>query len=80
MKIQKQPNGLLVAYLEAGVHYNYKFNKHTGGNKLKLRRKFKKDLTKCGVCYNFLWGTDVPPQIAIHDACEQHLTWLALRW
>ena len=80
MKIQKQSNGLLVAYLEADRHYSYKRNKRTGGNKLKLKRKFKKDLVKCGVCYTFLYGNDVPPQIAINNSCEEHLTWLALKW
>jgi len=80
LKVEKKWNGLLVAYLEAGVHYNYKYNKRIGGNKLKLKRKFKKDLLKCGICYNFLWGNDVPPQIAISNSCEEHLTWLALKW
>lgn len=80
MQIEKLSNGLFIVYLEANKHYTLKKSNKTGRTKIKLKRRFKNDLTKCGVCYNFLWGPRIPPQIAVNQKCEQHLTFLALKW
>lgn len=80
MNIEKLDNGLFIVYLKANVHYFIKKSNKTGRNKIKLKRQFKKDLAKCGVCYNFLWGPRIPPQIAVNERCEKHLAFLSLKW
>ena len=80
MQIEQQHNGLYVVYLEANKHYTLKKSNKTGRTRLKLKGKFKKDLIKCGVCYNFLWGPNIPPTLAVNERCKEHLTYLALKW
>jgi len=78
--IEQQPSGLLTIRLEVNKHYTIKKSNKTGRTKMKLKRKFKKDLVKAGVLYNFLWGRDIPPQLAVKPIEESALTFLSLKW
>ena len=80
MVIEKQQNGLTTLQLEVNKHYSLKKSNKTGRTRMKLKRKFKKDLAKCGVSYNFLWGRNIPPQLAVSVLEESALTFLSLKW
>lgn len=80
MEISHQSNGLVIIQLQVGQHYSLKKSNKTGRTKLKLKRKFKKDLVNCGVSYTFLWGRDIPPQLAVSASNESALTFLSLKW
>lgn len=80
MVIKKQQNGLTTIALEVNKHYTLKKSNKTGRTRIKLKRKFKKDLVKAGIGYNFLWGKDIPPQLTVSMLEESALTFLSLKW